>query len=170
MTVDNFIKNPNKKSWDESGISGDIEKMKELYNKDRDLANRFFLCQDWVEMCEFEKDFSVRNVFLRKAIHYISSFQECKQVFELDKSFKFFLPLWIKFAHFAVSFDEMHETMAIFEEYKKTDMGRNILNHMVAMATTKEDFDILSGLISPEQRDLTDALCKKAVKKSSLFE
>jgi len=170
MTVENFIKKPNQKNWDKSGISGDIEKMKELYNRDQDLAKRFFSCQDWIEMCEFERNFTTRNTFLKNAIRTISSFPECKQVFELDKQFKYFQNFWNKFAHFAVSFDEMHQTMAIFGENKKNLMGRNILSRMIKMAATEEDFDVLSGLISPEQRELTDALCKRAVKKSSLFE
>jgi len=170
MTVEKFIATPTQKTWDESGISGDIKKMKSLYEKNKDLANRFFSCPDWVEMCEFEKNFTTRNTFLKNAIRTISSFQECKQVFELDKQFKYFQSFWNKYAHFAVSFAEMHETMAIFGEYKKTVMGRNILSRMVKLAATDEGLDILSGLISPEQRDLTDALCQKAVKKSSLLE
>lgn len=170
MTVEKFIATPTQKNWDESGISGDIKKMKSLYEKNKDLANRFFSCPDWVEMCEFEKNFTTRNTFLKNAIRRISSFQECKQVFELDKSFKFFQQFWNKFAHFAVSFAEMHETMAIFDEYKKTVMGRNILSRMVKLAATDEDFDVLSGLISPEQKELTEELCKRAVKKSSLLE
>ena len=84
---------------------------------------------------------------LKNAIRTISSFPECKQVFELDKQFKYFQNFWNKFAHFAVSFDEMHQTMAIFGENKKTLMGRNILSRMIKMAATEEDFDVLSGLI-----------------------
>ena len=93
MNVESFIKNPNKKNWDESGISGDINMMRELYQKSKELAKKFFSCQDWIEMCEFEKSFSVRNIFLGNAVHNISSFQECIEVFNLDKQFKFFRQL-----------------------------------------------------------------------------
>lgn len=168
MTIEKFIANPNQKNWEESGISGDINMMRELYQKSKELAKKFFSCQDWIEMCEFEKSFSVRNIFLGNAVHNISSFQECIEVFNLDKQFKFFRQLWKKFANFAVSFEEKLFTICTFEEYKKTSLGRKILQDMIDLAETDENIEALMGLVSLDDKVLSDNLTKKSFEISSL--
>lgn len=169
MNVESFIKNPNKKNWDESGISGDINMMRELYQKSKELAKKFFSCQDWIEMCEFEKSFSVRNNFLGNAVHNISSFQECIEVFNLDKQFKFFRQLWRKFANFAVSFEEKLFTIGTFEEYKKTSLGKKTLRDMIELAETDEHIEALMRFVPSDDKVLSDKLTKKAMEISSLF-
>ena len=171
MKVSVFLSNPTQSRFDESKISGDIQKMKQMYETSPNLAKRFFSCQDWMEIVEFEKSFSARKDLLQNAVNSISSFDECLQVYKLDTGYNFFRQLWKKFIQFSVSFDQMHQTLDIFHEYKDTSVGKKVLRKMVNLMETMEDFDILSGLISSDDRKLTDALCKRATQKNfSLFQ
>ena len=172
MKVKTFLKSPTQSRFNESKISGDIEKMKELYKKAPELAKRFFSCQDWVEMCEFEKSFSQRKIFLGHAVDSISSFSECMQVHELDQGYQYFSQLWVKFTHFAVLFDDMYRTIDIFHEYKKSKTGKKILKKIIELAETQEDLDILAGIVPSDNAALTDELCQKAgkIQKFSLLQ
>lgn len=164
MRVLVFKSNPSKKLFDDLKVSGDIQKMRQLYDAAPNLAKRYFSCEDWIEMIEFEKTFSTRKILLENAINSISSFDECLKVYKLDTGYQFFNQLWTKFVHFSVSFDQMYETMDIFHEFRKSKTGKKVLKRMIELAETQEDFDILAGFIPSEDGVLTDALIKKASK------
>lgn len=161
-----FIKKPTRILFESLGISGDTEKMNYLYTHAPHLAQRYFTCEDWVELCQHQKKFDTRTDLLRRAVSVIGSIEDCKRVFCEDRRYEFFHEIKVKAVEYCVSFEDILETICTFEltqdenDYNK--YGKKLVKRAINLVTTPEDVDKFTGVVPIDDPDAILELGEKA--------
>lgn len=172
--IDLFIENPTRAGFEKLDIVGDVKRMKYLYEQAPNLAKRYFTCEDWVEMCQFEKNFDARTSLLKNAVECIASIEDCKNVFKEDKRDEFYEKIMNKATIFCVSFEDILDTICTFELvkdkfYKK--YGKKLVKRAIKLIATPEDVENFTGIVPTEDTEAIAKLGDKAYKicKDDLF-
>ena len=164
--IDLFIKAPTRARFEKLDIVGDVKMMKYLYEQAPNLAKRYFTCEDWVELCRFEKEFATRTELLQNAVDVIASIEDCRQVFMEDKRDEFYKKIMHKAIIFCVSFDDILDTICTFELtneklYKK--YGKKLVKRAINLMVTPEDVKDFSGIIPIDDEDSLSKFNEKTV-------
>lgn len=167
MTVENFIKNPTRASFEKLDIVGDVKMMRNLYEQAPNLAKRYYTCEDWLEMCQFEKNFATRTALLQNAVKCIASIEDCRNVYKEDKRDEFYNEIMDKAIIFCVSFEDIVDTICTFELtkekfYKK--YGKRLVKRAIELMATPEDVEDLTGIVPTEDTKSIAKLGDKAFK------
>lgn len=163
--IDLFIKAPTRAGFEKLDIVGDVKMMKYLYEQAPNLAKRYFTCEDWLELCQFEKNFGVRTSLLKNAVECISSIEDCRNVFIEDKRYEFYNEIMDKAIVFCVSFEDIRDTICTFELTKDkfyNKYGKKLVKRAIELMATPEDVEDFTGIVPTEDTKSIAKLGEKA--------
>jgi len=163
-----FFNTPTQDGFEALDIVGDVESMKDFFQKSPRLAKRFFKCEDWLEMARFERHASLKNRFLQNAISVVTSFDDCNAIFNEKSSAQFYNQLEKKCERFCVALCDYFETLSRFEYVDENDVylekGKKLILKALKICATREDFEILLSFIAPVNESLVDKVRERMEK------